>query len=235
MIDPMEHLKRTPDASVSDMIEGIIHWTQSKYGTEEFISAKTEFHALTGRVFPDEPFYHQRMSYFLDFFTFQRPIQGMLRENDGGFTPFSHFLDSEFFGKSKKFSALKERFIDLGNFKYSLFMILKVNKNKMILRDLFDKEKIEFGKNHHFIFNGFSYGAIFQGFIFHLASAPQISRGVILHPPNVSRIIRKSIRQLKKDQNPDKLKLMSRLAKQHLNFVRQRFGDSKKIYSQVPR
>lgn len=235
MVDPIEHLKTSDDLSVSEMIEGIIHWTQNKYGTDEFVSAKTEFHSLTGRVFPDEPFYHQRMSYFLDFFTFQRPIQGKLHTNDGGFTPFSNFLESQFFGKNKKSSLLKQKFTDLGNFKHSLFMILKVNKNKMILRDLFDKEKIEFGKNHHFFFNGFAYGAIFQGFIFRLASSPHISQGVILHPPNVSRIIRKSIRQLKKEQNPDHLKLMANLAKHHLNFMRQRFGDSKKIYSQTPR
>ncbi|MFK7822933.1 MAG: hypothetical protein AB8G05_02165 [Oligoflexales bacterium] len=235
MIDPIDHLKSSQDISVPEMIEGIIQWTQNQYGTEEFVNAKKEFHALTGRVFPDEHSYHQRMSYFLDFFTFQRPIQGELRENDEGFTPFSNFLDSQFFDHDRQLSSLKQRFTDLGNFKHSLFMILKVSKYKMVLRDLFDKEKIEFGKNHHFIFNGFAYGAIFQGFIFRLTSSPHISQGVILHPPNVSRIIRKSVRLLKKDQNPDKLKLMSRLAKQHLNFVRQRFGDSKKIYTQLPR
>lgn len=234
ILDPMEHIVTCSNPSVVEMIEAIVHWTQKKYGIQEFISAKKEFHSLTGRVFPDEFFYHQRACYFLDYFIFQRPLLGSLQENDLVKTPFGDFLDSEECLKLPQDLNIKQKFHDLKNFQHSIYKILKLNKGKMYLRDLFTKEKLEIFDEHH-NFRGFFKGSLIQGFMFNFRNSTHISQGLIIHPPTVLRFVKASINRVKKQTNYDKMKILSNLAKQNLNLIRQRHQDPKKVYSQDPR
>src|SRR5690606_37505465 len=112
-----------------------------------------------GRVFHDDFFYHQRMSYFLDYFTFVRPIQGSLRENDQGSTPYKIFMASPYLLENQASELVCRRFAALENFRHSLFQIVKISKNRMVLRDLLDRQKFEIRSDNRIFFQGFTPGS----------------------------------------------------------------------------
>ena len=232
MLNPFEYLSSAEqNISLTDLSEAIIFWTQEQIGIEEIIQARQEFFTLTGRIFPDDYFYHQRISYFLDFFTFQRPIQGKLRENDQANTPFKQFVCSPYFNSQNISEALQKKFYDLANFRHSLFKVSKVKKNCLILKDLFANEKIEISDPHKkVLFQGLPPGSVYQGFIFTVDEKICLSQGLLLHPPSVSSFITRTVNKLKKNPPFNQMKYLAQLAKLNLNYIRHSKKDAKKIY-----
>ena len=230
ILDPIDSIEDIEHPLVSDLVEVILHWSHENFGIDEFIEAKKQFFDSFGRVFPDEDFYNQRISYFLDFFTFQRKIKkGQTSEEE---TPFEQFIKSKFVNKIKK-DQLVESFKQLDDYRHSLFYVSKVSSNKLTLKDLFTKEKIEIGQHYHLFFEGFVPKSIIQGFIFNTKTIPYISQGVLTHPPNVTRIIRKIIKKLKPGESSQEYSLFTKLAKINLDIYKMRTQDSKKLYSQL--
>src|SRR5690606_37182523 len=83
-------------------------------------------------VFHDDSFYDNRMSYFLDYFLFERQVSGR------GLTPFLMFMD--------RYAAdlpadLKTRLTGLADHRHSLFRILKLQPTLMVLEDVLEPSK----------------------------------------------------------------------------------------------
>jgi len=235
MLNPLENLLKQANPGLSDLTEAIIYWSQEQFGVDEFIQARQEFFTLTGRIFPDDYFYHQRIAYFLDFFTFQRPVQGKFRENDQASTPFKKFVCSPFFNAKNLTEVQQKKFYDLANFRHSLFKIIKVKKSKLGLKDLFAEDKFEVSDPlNKILFQGLPPNSVYQGFIFNINEKIYLSQGLLLHPASASRIIVRSVNKLKKDPPFNQMKYLAKLAKQNLNYIRHKKAEAKTIYSQEP-
>src|SRR4051812_1919674 len=62
------------DVDVDDVIEEFILWAQTAFGNDEIVTAREEFFKRSGKVFSDDSHFASHMSYFLDFFLFERPL-----------------------------------------------------------------------------------------------------------------------------------------------------------------
>lgn len=228
--DPYQFLWQVEKPDIYQLIESIVHWSIEKFGKQEFSDAKQDFFNLTGRVFPDEDHYNQRISYFLDYFVFLRPIQVKLRQNDVGQTPYLVFMDYHF-KQNKKYQGYLQHFKQLSNFRHSLFQIKSVNKNYMVVFDYLTKEKHKILATQPNELIGFKKNAILQGILYIYNVQPLLSLGIILHPLAVTKLINKQIKFMNKNRFFNHLELMSKLAKQNSNYFRQQLQDPIKVYS----
>ena len=226
---PFETLGLGDHPQVADLTEALIEWTKNRYGVDEFIQAHKEFQLLTGRIYHDDGFYHEWMSYFLDYFTYQRPIQGSLRENAAGATPYELFIQSNYLDEKRLDESLKGTFRELKGFVHSLFLVLKVSKGQMLIKDIFSNEKYEIAGEGRLFFYGFIARSVLQGFLFIIKDRAYLSDGIIFHPRPVTPAIKKATKDTKK-QGKDLRKLLIHLAKHNLTYVRHRQIDPKKIY-----
>lgn len=230
VLSALDALKVTTNLDLSELKEALIQWSQNEIGLDEFITAQSEFQALTGRVFYDDSCYHQRITYFLDYFVFQRPVS----KNNQIITPYSSFLQSPFYlGGSNMTQGNKENLENLQNFQHSIYMCKKVNDRKIILKDLIHKTKNEVFTHEDHSFNGFPSKSIVQGFIFELNHRKLISSGIIIHPPGSASFIKKYIKKTLKEDPHNKMKILTQLARKNLDLLRHRNIDVRKIYSSL--
>lgn len=229
--DPLELLQQSHDPSLADLIDAIIYWIQVSYGVDEFVLAQTEFQRLTGKVFYDDSFYHQRMGYFLDYFIFERPFSGGLDPQAVKPSAFHSFLSSDYFISLKFQERLANRFNQLESFQHSLFQITKVAKGRMTIKNLFTKDKVVIFNEEEFFFRGFAKGWIIQGFLFHIGSVHILSQGMVLHPPQVLKLVKKMVGGWKKKNEQDHFPLLSQLARNNLAYLRHRNIPILQIYS----
>lgn len=228
MVDPLENLRIDPHFPQS-MLEAILHWSFNTFGQEEFIDAKGHFYDLTGRVNYDDDCFHARMSYFLDFFCFQRPLQCASDPVHRGMTPYHAFLDSQVLTKINAPQPLIDDFVALGRFRHSIFEITKINKRGMRLYDLLKKQKyvIDTGS---LVTTGFSADSLLQGFLFERGEQAFISTGMILHPGAVKRLVKKRVSASFKDETFNEFSFLTRLAKQNMSLKRHRHRTPEEIY-----
>ncbi|MCX6131127.1 MAG: hypothetical protein NTX25_18975, partial [Proteobacteria bacterium] len=133
--------------------EELIAWAVDRFGVDSITEAKEEFFLKTGKVFHDDESYHRRMSYFLDYFLFDRPISRNLEATNQ--TPFE--LHQSHHRQEK-----------LRSFTHSLFKVNRVLANGLLLKNLCNDEKLKISKQSVELFDGIVKGDIFQVFIFQL-------------------------------------------------------------------
>ena len=223
---PLDSIHQEGVLTLEQRLEAIIAWSQSHFGLDEFKLARKEFQFLTGRVFHDDPFYDQRMSYFLDYFVFQRPVS---KEKNSA-TPYHVFLQSQFLKERDIHPHKLEQLKELTSFVHSLFSIKRKKKSSMVVKNLFNNEVIELFDGFNQSLAGFSSGSVIQGFTFNLAGKYILSNGILLHPKSVTRTISKIVRNHIKSNNSSNIKILSSLAKKNLNIQRHRHIEDKKIY-----
>jgi hypothetical protein len=222
---PLEKLENAQEKPcIDDLIEGIVCWAHGIYGQNEFANGFQEFQNLTGRIFYDEECYHQRVNYFLHYFVFQRvPSEAF------PIIPYQAFIGSPYFENCTIKEETKQRILDLIHHIHSLFLVQKIQKDRMVLKDLLHENKTLICNDLDFY--GMVQGSIIQGFLFPKEDlAYHLSPGTIIHPKAVSSLIKKTLKNSVKDSHPKGSTLLSLFGKQNLNFVRRRHLDAKKIY-----
>ncbi len=230
--DPIKALRNSDDYSLSDLLETIIHWAQNEFGIEEFTQALSDFQQIIGRVFHDEPFYHERMTYFLDYFTFQRPLIGNLRENDNLMTPYLKFMQSDFLKDGKLPQRVIDEFSLLEKNRHSIFQIVKIQDIKMTIKDLVTGLKSHILPRDYGSFQGFNKSDILQGFVFDPEGRARLSTGVIIHPSEVARTIKTRLTKSRKTQEFEEIHFFAKLARQNAHYLRHRNICPKKVYLQ---
>jgi hypothetical protein len=196
--------------------EDIITWVVDIVGVEEIIKAKEEFFAKTGMIFNDDESYHRRMSYFLDYFLFTRPLQNLDPNNPP--TPFALYRD-------------KHPNTPIRSFTNSLFKVCKIHSNGLILKDLCSDDKIKIQKQNDELFDGIIKNDVFQGFVFHMDDAPVLSHGLIFHPARSHRLLVKALKDAKKQGNFERLSYLARCARLQLKHARLKHVDPRLVYA----
>jgi len=232
--DPVSHLASLADPSLDDLVEAVIAWTHLVMGESEIVEACGRFYADNGKVFPDDPFYDTRMSYFFDVFVFERPLASPRAAEYGlaSATPYELFIAHVRDPARGVPPAVVERLARLGGFRHALFQIVKLQERTMVVQDLTRPERAR-----HVVtaragdtFRGLEKKAIFQGFLFPIGDVDQLSHGLVLHPQRANRIIRRFVRLGQKGENFSRRIALAKLANVQIRHLRHRHVDPKIIY-----
>lgn len=198
--------------------EDIITWVVNLLGVEEVVRAKEEFFAQTGMIFHDDESYHRRMSYFIDYFLFIRPLTHLDPENPP--TPFALYRD-------------KHPETSIHSYTHSLFKVLKIQSTGLVLKDLCSDDKIRIQKQSDELFDGIAKSDVFQGFVFHMDDTPVLSHGLIFHPTRSHRLLVKALKEAKKQGRFDRLTYLAQCARLQLKHARLRHVDPRVVYAEV--
>lgn len=198
-------------------VENLIQQFVGKYGTKPIVDAKEEFFLNGGKIFAEDDNYHQRIYYFLNHFIFERPLSRASRT-----TPFLEYLESVNASPA------------IEGYTHSLFKILKVRPDHILLKDLFSEKKMRVDKQELEVFEGIAKGDLFQGILLHQGPVTFLSRGLIFHPNRSHKIILNLLKQERKTQRFGKDQILFALARQQLKHTRLKHVDPKIVYQDNP-
>ena len=203
--------------ATDSFIEGLIQSYVSKHGTQSIVDAKDAFFLHGGKIFAEDDNYHQRIYYFLNHFIFERPL-----DNFNRITPFLEHLE------------LECSTTEVDGFTHSLFKILRIRPDHILLKDLFSEKKLRVDKQELELFEGISKGDMFQGILLHQGQVTYLSRGLIFHPAKAHKIIQSRLKEEKKSQRYGKDQILFALARQQLKHTRLKHVDPKIVYQENP-
>ncbi len=204
-------------------LETIIDWVNRDFGMNALVEAKEEFFWKTGKVFYDDEFFHQRMSYFTDFFLFQSPLS-VANPALAGMTPLQAYCEL----------FVEDNVWPLKDVRHSLFCVQKVKEQEMHIVDMLCDDKYTITKRENETFRGVTKKQVFQGFVYIAGSRNLVSRGLVFHPEEAISGIKKYLKKAKKERGFDEMTFLARLARQQLRHLRHRHVDPKLIYSEDP-
>lgn len=210
--------------SIDDAIERLAHWAEEEFGNEELVVAREEFFAGFGKVFHDDTFFGSRMSYFLNYYLFERPIK-----SSGGraVSPVRFYLDTN---PEKTTAAAIQAIHELSLCMHGVFQVLKVKDGEGIFLNLLNKEKIPMKLPKTYRLFGLKRNQVLQGFIFRANTGYHPAAGIAYHPDGTLRLIKKMIKITPKTPDADHLAILSRLAATQLKATRMKHVDPKTLY-----
>jgi hypothetical protein len=237
----LEELRSLGNASLDELSEAIIGWAQAAFGTTgwaqaafgttEILTAQEQFFAEMGKTFSDDSFFDARMSYFFDWFLYEREVAGAHGQATyGGPTPYAAFCRQLEAKGVVPPEQTARRLAGLGRFRHSVFEIAKVQETSMVVTDLLQGGKLSVTSKADEIYRGLEKKNIFQGFLFELGDVNHISQGLVLHPQRVVSQIKKRLKIAKKSPEFAAKAELSRLASTQMRHLRHRHVDPKTIY-----
>jgi hypothetical protein len=214
-------------SEVDEFIEDVVAWTEKKYGHEEVISAREEFFWKTGKVFDDDPFFHERMTFFLDFFVLLRPI-AQLMQSDPELTPFVAYKTIHTPGDTES-----RKSAPMTGIVYSLFEINKASDHELVVQDCFTKTRHKVKSRGDQKFRGVNRKSLFQGCLYTHKDSTTISLGCVFHPREANRTLKKLVKRALKNQPVDIAKTLAEFAKINLKSLRHPHVDPKRIFAEL--
>lgn len=205
---------------VEKYLEQILLWAHQKFGPEPLVQAKEDFYEQTGKIFHDDSFFNERMSYFIDYFIFERILT--TKDDSIEETPFELYQKVE-----------AEHMIQ--GVVHSLFSVYRLNDQFLTIRDIHSNERYKLPRSPHSNFDGINKKDLFQGFVYDLGSHKTLSRGLIFHPTDAHTSIKKYLKLQQKKNQLDLRLALTRFAKQHLRHLRHSHVNPKLFYQQDPR
>lgn len=209
--------------NISDLerhLESILLWAYRIFGSEHLIRAKENYYETMGKVFPEDDFFNGRMSYFIDYFLFERTIESDASERRG--TPFQLYTEENGDSIIQKVT-------------HSVFSVYRMNDQGLIIRNIVNGDKFRIAPNQTSTFEGIERKDLFQGFLYHLENGQDLSRGLIFHPRTGHSGIKKYIKVQQKKGELEMPIALSRFARQQLHYLRHPHVSPKVFYQQDPR
>ncbi|MGE0171514.1 MAG: hypothetical protein AB7T49_01965 [Oligoflexales bacterium] len=206
-------------AEVDHCVEAILNWALETFGEEQIVKAKEDFFLLTGKVFPEDAYYHARMSYFLDYYVFQRMLESTDPEYRG-LTPFQAFSRHQDDCSGSK--------CGISNFRHSLFRVHRLGSD-LTIKDMLTGQKYTVLKRENETFEGMAKKTLFQGFLYINEESSFLSYGLVAHPGDCDKVIQNYLKAAQK-AFVDEITILSRLAILHLRFLRHPRIQPKTIY-----
>ncbi len=199
-------------------LEAVVADAEAAFGKEAFVSAKEEFYQRFGKVFPEDPFYDTRMSYFLDYFVLLRVIPGEMK------TPFLKFAPT-----NKSIPDDLRTMMEC--FRHSVFEVDSLSQDhQMTVRDLRTGNSWKVIPKPGESLRGFSKGSVFQGCLFPDGDGAYLSNGLVIHPSQVLGEIKKFLKNSTNAGDFDEQEVLARLAFVQLRAVRHSRAGAKRIY-----
>ncbi len=206
-----------------DVLDKILRtYSEGKY-YEEVKAAKEEFFSRAGKVAEGSELFEGQMLAFLDWYLFDRPLDGF------DLCPVKMYL----FEHSKTLSE-EDRSIAEGitNSIHSIFEYLKLRGNDVYVKDMVTQEKYVIENSE--ITMGFTKGDIFEGRLIPFEDKLVFGESFIFHPTTCKSFIKKQIKQIKYLDQKQRLRLIHRLSIMKLKTKQYAHIDEKHIYTEKP-
>jgi hypothetical protein len=211
--------------SIDAAIEKLTHWAEREFGSEELIAAREEFFAKFGKVFYDDSFFGSRMSYFINYYLFERSIT---KEGVKNISPVRYYLD---LNPERTDAASIQVIHELSLCIHGIFQVLKVKNNQdAIFLNLLTQDKIPMRLPKNYRLFGLKKNQILQGFVFRTQTGYHPAAGIAYHPEGVFPILKKAIKAANKSADADHLEFLGRTASSQLKATRLKHVDPKTIY-----
>ena len=192
--------------------------------TSDVGEAKLQFSEWAGAFDETLPNFDMRMAQFSDWYVFTRKLKAQ------GQTPIEYALDDAAF---KADEADRLYLQNLRNSRHSLFEFLKLKKNDVYIKDLFNGLKYVIKDSS--ITAGFDSGEYFEARLIPLENGFVFSSAFCFHPSEVNKFILKEIKAAKKqtEVSPDEAReeLILRLFQMKCKHERYKHLKLKDIYS----
>lgn len=206
------------------LVEKLMNHFAGPEFADEVSAAKHEFFDRAGILDEMANDFEMKMAQFVDWYLFSRP----LRKN--GATPVATALRMPGGPLS---AAEREALTNVGDNIHSLFEFVKVKGEDVHVRDVFSKQKHIIKKSP--ITVGFNPDELFEARLIPIADSFQFSKAFCFHPPQVTKIIMKEVKKVKKmaaDELPKaKEALLVRLFKLRYKHEQYKHLDVREIYS----
>lgn len=217
-------LTRVHSTDIGQLRESLADWARQRLGESVLVLAKDAFSRVNGAVFPDDPFFDARMTYFLDMFLFEQRAS-QWPEDQRPRTPYEDFYWSHT-------PTTDARRVDV--FRHSLFKVTSVSRERLMIVDLITSHKHEITPDANGYFAGIARNDLFQGFIYTIGDTTTVSRGLIFHPREASRVIIRDLARSKNSTRFDEKSWLSRLARQQVRHLRHAHVQPQLIYGMDP-
>ena len=198
--------------SISMMIESVLEWLYSTKGADFFQKALEQFQKEHGVVLSHESCYHQRLTYFNYYFLFKMQSSEQQR-------PIDYYFEKSSTNEQQKVRGLSEPI-------FSIFQLVKANKNVTILRDLLNNKKKYRIQNGRIMMDCLERQSIVQGFLFEFKSTFILGDGFLIHPAHILKHLIKCIKRTKKEGRLYRDTCLKQLSLSHLHYDR---GNKKNV------
>lgn len=206
------------------LVEKLMTYFAASAYTDEISVAKHEFFDRAGILDEASTDFEMKMAQFVDWYLFSRPLR------QDGDTPISLALtmtDGPLTAEERL--ALS----NLRNSIHSLFEFVKVKGEDVYVRDIFSAQKHIIKKSP--ITVGFNRDELFEARLIPIEDNFQFSKAFCFHPPQVTKIILKEVKRVKKmavEEMPRaKEALLVRLFKLRYKHEQYKHLDVREIYS----
>lgn len=203
-----------------ELIERLtLHYTGGAY-KDEVARAKHEFFDEAGIVDEENIQFEMRMTQFLEWYLFTRPLQGK------EMTPIKHALHAGEF----RYEVSEQKAIEsLANMRHSLFEFLKIRGEDVHIKDLFTGKKIVIENSPVRV--GFSREEIFDTRLFPSDDTFVFTKAFCLHPGEATKFILSEVKKLKKAEPVLQEALMLRLLKMRYKYEQYRHLKLEHVYT----
>jgi hypothetical protein len=192
--------------------------------SQEVSAAKHEFFDRAGILDEMASDFEMKMAQFVDWYLFSRPLKG------SGATPVEAALGMN---GGPLTAEEKDALNNVGKNIHSLFEFLKVRGEDVYVRDVFSREKHVIKRSP--ITVGFNPDELFEARLIPIADSFQFSKAFCFHPPQVTKIILKEVKKVKKlgaeELQRAKEALLVRLFKLRYKHEQYKHLDVREIYS----
>jgi hypothetical protein len=206
-------------------IEKLTHWAEREFGSDELIAAREEFFLKFGKVFYDDPFFGSRMSYFINYYLFERPVS---KNGSKNISPVRFYLDTN---PERTDAAAIQATHELSLCIHGIFQVIKIKSSEdAIFLNLLTQDKIPMRLPKNYRLFGLKKNQILQGFLFRTQNGYHPAAGIAYHPDGVLPILKKAIKAEFKSLDADHLSFLGRSASTQLKATRLKHVDPKTIY-----
>ena len=206
------------------LVEKLMNYFAGENHVDEVAEAKREFFDRAGILDEMSSDFEMKMAQFVDWYLFSRPLsKNKQTPLEAAMTMSKGPLNGE------DRAALENMTKSI----HSLFEFLKLKGDDVYVRDVFTAQKHVIKSSP--ITVGFNKSELFEARLFPVQDSFQFSKAFCFHPPQVTKIILKEVKKVKKmeqvDVAPAKEALLVRLFKLRYKHEQYKHLDVREIYS----
>jgi hypothetical protein len=171
-----------------ELLNALLDYSCSPEFADQMRIARELFSIATGKVNDDDPFYDVRMCAFQEYFLFDYRLSDVF----SGSTVFELYLL-----QAQTQLSLEElnQFEQLRSFRHSLFLVEKIQQQRMLVMDLVARQRMVVYPLSEFMFAGFEPGLVFEGRALTFNGHDYFTGAFIIHPEDVRYRIEKYVKQ----------------------------------------
>jgi hypothetical protein len=217
-------LGRETRPDLDGCLDEVVQWTVKSVAQDYFVKPLEEFGQKWGKVFPEDPFYQDRMNYFLEYCVLERPLSGQIGTN---------LLQSYVKTIAPKTGFSEDSIWHVfGNYRHSVFEVTKCGDRQVVVRDLLSDARFVLRAKSGETLRYLSSKLVFQGFVFADGLVYRLGQGQIIHPPAARRKVIKCIKGLRKSNSLRDHAFLQQLGHLQMRYSRMQHVNAADLYGQ---